>query len=91
MSSILEALYEGDICPAERFQIDTEEYHRRKEENMRAYDSFFQTLEPDQRNAFDDLLNRQFQSNPVEYAAVFAEGFRMGARMMLEIWDTKSF
>ena len=24
MSSILEALYEGDICPAERFQIDTE-------------------------------------------------------------------
>ena len=41
MSSILEALYEGDICPAERFQIDTEEYHRRKEENMRAYDSFF--------------------------------------------------
>ena len=63
MSSILEALYEGDICPAERFQ----------------------------RNAFDDLLNRQFQAIPVEYAAVFAEGFRMGARMMLEIWDTKSF
>lgn len=86
MKSILEDIYYGNICPAESFQVNLKEYEAIQNEHLKTYDSFLQSLEPDQKKAFIEIMDHQFQSIPMEYAAVFSEGFRIGSRIMLEIF-----
>ncbi len=85
MKSILEDLYYGNINPAEFFQVPLKEYKACQEEHIKTYDSFLQSLEPYQQKTFAEIMEHQFQTLPMEHAAVFSEGFRMGAQMMLEV------
>lgn len=85
MKSILESLYYGNINPAEFFQISLKEYKESQQENLKAYNGFFQSLEPRQQRVFYQIMEHQFQTIPMEHAAVYAEGFRNGAQMMLEV------
>ena len=85
MTSILEDLYYGNINPAEFFQVPLKEYKACQEEHIKTYDSFLQSLEPYQQKIFAEIMEHQFQTLPMEHAAVFSEGFRLGAQMMLEV------
>lgn len=86
MESILHQLYYGNISPSEQYITRLEEYRRLRDIHLRQYDAFFQSLEPYQQKEFNKIMDQQFDTIPMEYADVYANGFQTGAKMMLEVF-----
>lgn len=85
MRSILHQLYYGDLSPATQYEGRLEEYRQLREKHQREYQAFLQGLEPRQRKDFIRILDQQFATIPMEYADAFADGFQLGAKMMLAV------
>ena len=55
---------------------------------MKSENSFVKKLDEPLREEFEQLMDDHFDLIPLEMSDVFAEGFRIGARMMVEsLWD----
>ncbi|MBS5065750.1 MAG: hypothetical protein KHZ58_18510 [Hungatella hathewayi] len=89
MKSILQQLYEGELHPSEQYCPQIEEYKIIRQKQYQHYEDFIHTL-----NSFDTSLQSQFvrimdeqlETVPYEFSQMFIEGFRLGARMMIEIY-----
>lgn len=89
MKNILEQLYNGELCPAEQYSHKNEEYRKRRQENYSHYKEFIQllgTLDPPLDNRFIAIMDEQLNLIPYECSATFIDGFRLGARIMAEIF-----
>lgn len=90
MPSIIQELYDGKLFPAENFTPRLEEHVKLNREIIEAEDEFIRQLD-----VFDPKLKTQFmtfmdavnRSYPLEASEIFCHGFRLGARMMLDILD----
>lgn len=79
---ILQDLWDGKISPCEHKITPAEEAMRKviskKEERLTPL------LSPEAREIFEELMDCQGELASLNDCEIFAEGFRMGARIMLE-------
>lgn len=88
MKSILTALYEGKIYPAEQYSPRIEEYRKIHQEHYRHYEDFIETLSklnPPLDKKFIKIMDEQLDVIPYEFSEMFIDGFRLGARIMIDI------
>ena len=79
---ILEDLWDGKIAPSERRTTHAEEAVQKviskKEEKLTSL------ISPEAREILVELMDSQGELASLNDCEIFAEGFRMGARVMLE-------
>lgn len=85
MQSIIEQLYYGHIPPCAKSPALGEQERKAGEDYDRAYDAFVNKLEPQLRREFHDLLQAHTQQLSRHAAGSFAQGCRLGARLMLDM------
>ncbi len=86
MSNILEDLYYGNICPSEDYMTLLQNRNQSaREEQKEQFATFRSGLSKEQSDLFQKLMDLQLQALPMEHAAAFSYGFRLGAQIMLEI------
>ena len=92
MKSILQQLYDGEIYPAEQFLPLEKEYRKIYQQHYRDYDDFIETLsklEPPLDKRFIEIMENQLAKVPHEFSELFINGFRLGAKMMAEVFEYK--
>lgn len=90
MKSILSALYEGKIFPEEQYSPKSEEYRKIYQEHYRHYDDFIETLSklnPPLDKRFIEIMDEQFDLISYDFSEMFIDGFCLGARMMIDIFQ----
>lgn len=83
MDSLLQKLYNGELRPNEQYQSLLTDY-----QVLQRYEGFAQKLQelsPLLEEEFRLILDSHLDAVEEEFSAVFQEGFRLGAQMMLEI------
>lgn len=92
MRSILEQLYDGEIYPAEQFDVKTKEYQRVMKEHGEHYEEFVEKLNnitPSLGERFMEIMDEQLDAIPIEMEETFIAGFRLGARLMIEVFEDR--
>ena len=85
---ILLDLYYGNIVPAEQYQPLIEEFSALREKHYQHYDEFMEKLDSPLKKEFKSIMDEQLESLPFDFSQAFIDGFRLGAKMMMEIfWD----
>lgn len=90
MKSILLKLYGGEIFPAEQYYPRTEEYRALRKNYYQHYGAFVEQLkklDPPLDETFHQIVDEEFDTLPIEMSEMFLDGFRLGARMMIEIYQ----
>lgn len=90
MKSILSELYEGNIFPAEKYSPRSEEYRKIHQRNYQHYDNFIEILsklEPPLDEQFIKIMDEQLEVIPYEFSEMFIDGFRLGARIIIDIFQ----
>lgn len=68
----------------------TEEYRKLRQEHYKHYEDFvkqLKVLEPPLDKRFVEIMDEQLDTLPLEMPEMFIDGFRLGARMMIEIYQ----
>lgn len=86
MDKILQALYSGQIYPAEQYHPSIEEYKILRKKH---YEDFIKKIGSPLDKEFERIMDEQFDTLPLELSQMFIDGFRLGARMMIEIFEDK--
>ena len=89
MDRILQALYDGKIYPAEQFRPMIEEFKILQEKKREHYENFIKKLNSPLDEEFDNIMDEQLDTLPLELRERFIDGFRLGARMMVEVFEDK--
>lgn len=90
MKRILEQLYNGDIFPAEQSNIELEGHKQKRHEQYKHYEDFVEQLKkfsPPLEQRFIAIMDEQLDALPFDMAESFIYGFRLGARIMMEVLD----
>ncbi len=90
MKSILSSLYEGQISPVEQYSPKIEEYQKMRQEHYLHYKDFIKTLSrltPPLDKRFIEIMDEQLNVIPYEFSEIFIDGFRLGARIMTEVFQ----
>ncbi|MCI9082960.1 MAG: hypothetical protein HFI70_11855 [Lachnospiraceae bacterium] len=88
MSTILQQLYSGKICPAEQYRPLQESYRKMRSEHCSHYTDFIKRLEqldPPLDKRFIEIMDEQLDTIPLDFSSMFIDGFCLGAQMMIEI------
>lgn len=89
MDKILQALYDGKIFPAEQYRPITEEYIALWKKHYQSYEDFVKKLGSPLDKEFIRIMDEQIDTIPLELSEMFIDGFRLGARMMIEVFEDK--
>ena len=88
MQRIIEKLYYGEINVGEYFNpLKKEPFAKAIAEGRAAEDTFYTKLPDDMKHDFELILQNRIDSASMEYVNMFSEGFRLGARVMLDIFS----
>ena len=86
--TILENLWYGNISPSERTVQKNSEYAKLSKESLACEDRFIQELSVEGRQAYDEHMRIQMALAGIDECDSFICGFRLGARMILEVLGT---
>ncbi len=93
MSKLLEDLYNGVIAPVEYYYDKTEEYKELREKYYKHCEDFIKRIGEPLKFDFNDILDEHnaliTMANKSTLEGTFVDGFRLGAKMMLEILENK--
>ena len=87
MKSILQELYEDGLSPSEQPKKHLAERERLKKAQMKLYDDLTASLSRNQQEQFNTLLDQMFDDWALEDCESFIHGFRLGARIMLDVFS----
>ncbi len=85
MKSVIEELWNGSLKPKEDALFDGEEF---KEPFLQMFESnreLLSSLSTEQKILFDQMMERMEAYNRIEKTRVFECGFRLGAKMAMEM------
>lgn len=91
MKSIIQMLYDGEIIPTEYLSSLDKKHLKEWEETVQLEDAFIEKLDPEMRDEFHDILSKHFRLDSSDGEASFVLGFKMGARVMIEVFSDKTF
>jgi len=83
----LKAFYYGNLSPSERQTIRGSEAARATKDLSDAEDLLAQSLPPELRPVLDRLTKAQRELDGIMAEASYIDGFKTGARIMMEILD----
>ena len=86
-SHILEEFYRGNIIPAERQMVKDSEMARAAAELSEAEALLDQTISPELRPILKRFTDAHITVNDLTAETYYIDGFRTGARFMLDIMD----
>jgi hypothetical protein len=89
MDKILQALYDGEIYPAEQYRPMIEEYTVLRKKQYQKYEDFIKKIGSPLDEEFIQIMDQQLDMFPLELSETFLDGFRLGAKMMIEIFEDK--
>lgn len=89
MDTVLRALYNGEIYPAEQYRPVTEEYRAILNERLIDYQNFIKKLDSSLADEFKRIMDEQLDHVHIEHSQMFIDGFRLGAKMIIEIYENK--
>lgn len=85
--TMIEKLYFGEISPHEYFCPRLDSLYRREMEELdRQEEKFRKKLPEDMLRAYNKLIDGRSVYSSMENEAYFAEGFRIGVRLMAEAY-----
>lgn len=90
MKSILEALYDGKLYPAEQSFPKSEEYHRisrAHSQHQRDFSDALRKLDPSLVQQFDTIIEEENEDMSYELTDMFISGFRLGARIIIDVFQ----
>ena len=82
---ILNDLWQGNITPNERYIRSDSDYQKTLHELNSEIEQFINSLSPENQEYFDKLTTIQFKLNSISEEDAFIVGFRLGARMILDV------
>lgn len=86
---ILQDLYHGRIAPEEHYKPLIEEFIVHQKEYYQHYDKFIEKIGSPLDKEFERIMEEQLEMLPFDFSQTFIDGFRLGAKVMLEIlWDS---
>ena len=92
VKNVLEQLYNGEIFPAEQYAPKGEEYRKIYQGNYNHYDDFIELLaklNPPLDKQFIEIMDEQLDVIPYEFSEMFIDGFKLGAKIMAEVFRSK--
>ncbi|WP_019640495.1 DUF6809 family protein [Paenibacillus fonticola] len=89
MKSFLEALYYGEIHPEENIVSRDPEYRRISRKVSEAMGMWKEKLSTDDFDQLEIMLDLRSQTESLHVTATFANGFQLGALMMIDIYAAK--
>ena len=81
----LDKLWRGDITPSERYIRPDSEFKRKAKEFCDAAERLVEGLSPEGKNHWEDVERLKHDMNMLSEEDIFIYGFRMGARMILDV------
>lgn len=93
MKTILQQLYDGNLCPVEHFRPKIEEYQALQRKHYRRYKKFnkkLKKLSPTLHEQFVMVIEEQLTEISSETYDAFIDGFKLGAKMMMEVLENDS-
>ena len=82
---ILQDLYHGKIAPEEHYKPLIEEFCAHQKKYYRHYDEFMKKIGSPLDKEFESIMDEQLEMLPFDFTQTFIDGFRLGAKMMIEI------
>ena len=89
MRKMLEELFYGNINPNERQFIRNTDFDRAMRTLSESENKLTELLDGKEKKLFLDLVNAQSSVNGITAVEGFINGFRLGARMALEIMSNE--
>lgn len=89
VKNVLEQLYNGEIFPTEQYAPKCEEYRKIHQGHYHHYEDFIVVLaklEPPLDKRFVKIMDEQLDVIPFEFSEMFIDGFKLGAKMMAEVF-----
>jgi len=87
---IIDELFYGNITPSERTFTPDSVYAQALEQLTEAEDALREALDKEDREALEQLVDAQQTMDAIATREYFADGFRLGAKLMLDILTGKS-
>lgn len=87
MKKVLQALYNGDICPEDQYQPILDEYKKLREKQYKNYSDFIKKIGSPLDKEFEHILEEQAALLPLDFFQMFSDGFRLGVKMMIEVFE----
>ena len=84
-ASLLDRLWRGESSPTERFVRPNSEYKKTSKQFSDEIDAFVSTLSPDAKRQMEVVDRLRTDLAMMTEEDVFIYGFRMGARMILDV------
>lgn len=91
MESVLEDLYNGDICPTAQFRYTVDNIKTKWEKLNEAELSFIDNLPTPMKQQFDDIMDNRLDMASLDLSQAYVEGFKMGAKVLIEVLTSDSF
>lgn len=85
MNTILQQLYNGEICLTEQYSTVLEEYKSISKRHMEDYKGFIEKLGSPLDREFVRIMDEQFEMLPFDFFQMFSDGFKLGVKMMIEV------
>lgn len=82
---ILEELYHGNIRPSEQCVKRNSEYDRLRVEWLKLYEIFTKNYSECEMKSFNELIDLQSNMSEIVSAENYIQGFRHGAKMILDV------
>lgn len=89
MDKILQSLYNGNVYPADQYRPLLEEYAALWKKQYEHYEDFIKKIGSPLDKEFECIMDEQLETLPLEFSQIFIDGFRLGAKMVIEIYEDK--
>ena len=83
----LEDFWRGNTSPGDTRYSAKSEYTRVYNTLARCKEHMSTVLSPEDWKVFDEFVNAEMEANYLSSYDCFVDGFRMGAKLMLDIWE----
>lgn len=88
MKSIVEALFNGELAPLDTLYPALENYRQMQEKSVTDDNGFLKKLPPELQEEFERLMDEHFSLIPLEMSEIYTRGFKLGARLMCEVFSS---
>ena len=87
MSNLLDQLYKGNLYPYSRTKTTIEELKKNKDKALKEYTDFHKKLPGALKEEFEKLMDDHFDVLADDLEQNFIDGFRIGVRLMIEVYN----
>ena len=82
---VIRRIYNGDYRPADNGGMESKEYQEARDLAYQAYEQFGEKLTPEQKEAFDHLMDLHLDVFLCGNEEAFIQGARAGAQILLDL------